>query len=219
MRIAVISEKGGVGKSTLALSIAWQLHARRARVLLVDTDPQGTCREAGELAARDERAAPTVASMGPELHRKGQLDRLAAGFDHVVIDTPGAAGDLMKAALIATELALLPVSPGGADLWALDRTFEVVAAARRFNAGLRVAVVLTRMRPNSVMGREAYAELERFCAEEGVPLLKTVVHQRDAWGWATTRGIGVVQAEPRSAAANELRHLLTELTKLTKGKR
>ena len=94
MIVAVAGQKGGTGKSTIAVCLADEAACRGRQVLLVDADPQGTARTWGEVATEsaqtsrrpDVYAEPTIVAMGETMHRPDQLPRLAAGFADVIID-------------------------------------------------------------------------------------------------------------------------------------
>lgn len=210
MILALVSQKGGVGKSTLAVSIAWELQARGARVLAVDADPQGTLRVTGEVAAELGLKAPSIVALGKDLYRPDQLPQLAKAFDHVVIDTPGRLGDVQRAALMVADVALVPVGQSAADTWGVTETLEVVKQAQILRPELRAVLVLTRKLPRTALGRAARDVL----AGAGLPLLTAETTLRVAWQEALAAGAGVAQYAPQDAAALELRDLVDELVAL-----
>lgn len=109
--VAIANLKGGVGKSTLALSLASTLHGENLSVLLIDADPQGTCRAWSALAA----------------------DRVRLG----IIDSPPRLGVESRLAMMAADLVVLPVTPGAADAWALRETISVFEEAQALRPELR----------------------------------------------------------------------------------
>lgn len=209
MIVSLVSQKGGSAKSTLAVSIAWELMARRSRVLLVDTDPQQTVREVGMVAAGG--STPTIVAMGKDLYRPDQLPRLAKSFDHVVIDTPGRSGEVQNAALMVSDVALIPVGQSAADMWAVSSTLEVFNRARELKAThgaeLRGALVITRRLPRTTLGRA----LRETLKDSGMPLFEAETSARIAWQECLGAGKGVAQYAPKDAAAKELRALVDEL--------
>src|SRR5690349_16497767 len=104
--ISFVSAKGGVGKSTCAVNVAAELVKRGHRTLLVDLDEQGTARVWGDIAHELELAAPVVIGMGPTVHR--QLPHLLEEYDYAILDTPGRNDVTVRAALMATDIAILP---------------------------------------------------------------------------------------------------------------
>jgi chromosome partitioning protein len=211
MILSLVSQKGGVGKSTLAISIAWELLARKRRVLIVDADPQQTATVAVEVAKEQGHAAPSVVAMGKEMYRDDQLPAIARGFDDVVIDTPGKLGEIQKAALMVADFALIPVGQSAADVWTLGSTVELLEQAKAFHRHLKAAVVLTRRKPRTAIGKHAREPLQ----ESGLPALRGETTDRMAWQECVGAGLGVAQYAPRDAAAEELRAILDEVLELT----
>ncbi|MFI5296741.1 MAG: AAA family ATPase [Polyangiales bacterium] len=206
MRIALVSQKGGVGKSTLAISVAWELAARGGSVLIVDGDPQGTARIACEVAGEGGKAAPTVVSLGKDMCRPEHLKRFER-FDHVVIDTPAKLGDVQRAALMIADLALVPISQSGAEVWGNTDTIALISQAQTINSGLRGAMVFVRKLPSTALGKRARAIFEA----SDFPLLAAETTFRVSWQEAITAGIGVAQYAPKDKASKELRALVDEV--------
>lgn len=204
--IALAGQKGGVGKSTLAICLAAEATSRGRRVLLVDADPQGTARTWGAVAAEHGHAAPTIVAMGATMHRPEQLPRVAAAFDLVVIDCPPRAGDVQRAALMVADVAVLPCGPAAPDAWALAATLEVVNEAQVLRPGLRAVVVVTR-KQRTAIGQGAREVL----GGGGLPVLRAEVWHRVAYQEALAAGRGASTYAPRGAAALEVRQLLDEL--------
>lgn len=199
--IAFSSLKGGVGKSTLTLNVAACLHRAGHRVLVVDADPQGTCSAWASRAAELEHDGPPVVAMtGAALRR--DLAKVAEGHDVVIVDSPPRMGTEARAAMLAADLVVLPVTPGAADVWAARETVAVLEDARGLRPELRAVVVLNRA------DRTALARMASKAIEElGLPALEVTVSQRVAFGEATLAGLGVVDYAPSSDAAREVRRL------------
>lgn len=208
--IALTGQKGGSGKSTVAVSLAAEAMARGQKVLLVDADPQGTARTWGAVALEAGHPAPTVVSMGSDLHKPGQLPALLASFDLVVIDCPPRHAEVQRAALMVADLAILPSGPSAHDAWALAESIELVKAAQRLRPELEVRGLVTRKVPGTVIGKSAREALE----SAGVPLLKAELCFRVAYQEAPAAGLGVAQYAPGSEAAAEVRALTSEVLKL-----
>lgn len=211
MILALISQKGGVGKSTLSVSIAWELQERGARVLVVDADPQGTVRITGEVATEAGLPAPTIIALGKDMYRPEQLPTLAANYDHVIIDTPGRLGDVQRAALMVADIALMPVGQSAADAWGLTETLELARQAQTLRPQLRTALVITRKLPRTALGKNA-REVLAGC---DFPILTTETTYRVAWQEALAAGKGVSQYNPKDAAAVEAKSLVNELLAFT----
>jgi chromosome partitioning protein len=210
--IACTGQKGGSGKSTVALSLASELVARGLRVLLVDADPQGTARTWGAVALEAGQTAPTVVSMGADLYRPGQLPALVGGFDWVLIDTPPRHSETQRAALMVADLALLPCGPSASDAWALAESVDLVRAAQQVRPDLNASVLLTRKVAGTAIGKSARDVL----GEAGLPVLRSELGFRVAYQEAPAAGLGPAQYAPGSEAAAEVRALTEEVLTLAR---
>jgi chromosome partitioning protein len=210
--IALTGQKGGVGKSTVAISIAAELVLRRRNVLLVDADPQGTARTWGDVAAEAGHPLPTIVAMGATMHRPDQLAKAATGYDMVVIDCPPRHGEIQRSALMIADVALLPCGPSAADAWALTTSIELVQEARALRPELHAGVVITRKQGRTALGRSA----RELLTAGGLPVLTSELGYRVSFAEALGAGQGVTAYAPRDPAAVELRALVDEVLALEK---
>jgi len=141
------------------------------------------------------------------MHRPGQLDAVAEGFDVVVVDTPPRHGDSMRAALMVADVAVLPSGPSAVDAWALAESVELVQSARMVRQDLKACVVVTRRVARTAIGNSARDVL----AESGLSVLNTETHFRVAYQEAPAAGLGIAQYAPDTPAAHEVRALVNEL--------
>ena len=111
MIVALLNQKGGVGKTTLALHLAGEWANRDQRVMLIDADPQGSALDWSQARAREglPRRFAVIGLARDTLHR--EAPELARGADHVVIDGPPRVAGLMRSAVLAADLVLIPVQP------------------------------------------------------------------------------------------------------------
>jgi chromosome partitioning protein len=205
--IAIAGQKGGAGKTTVAIALATEWMRREQRVLLVDADPQQTARMWAEVAGEQKRPAPTTVHMGANLWQPEQLPRLAPSFDVVVIDTPPRLGDVQRAALMVADVVLLPCGPSAHDTWALAASLELINQARILRPEMKAAVLLTRKVAGTVIGRDARDVL----TGTGLPVLSTELGYRTDYQEASAAGMGASTYRPSSPSALEVRALVDEL--------
>jgi chromosome partitioning protein len=169
MRLGLVSSKGGTGKTTSAVSIAMGLH-RLGRTLAVDCDPQGSLMSWSEAAAEEGNSLPfTVVSMATrDVHVR--LADLGADYQHVIIDTPPGDLGIIRSAILASAIVLVPVSPTGLDLNRINPTFEVLAEIG-VSHPVEVGVLLTKVRRGTRSARSA----REILAEHGYPAMNTEI--------------------------------------------
>src|SRR5438477_7809501 len=172
MIIGVLNRKGGVGKTTVAINVAATLAAAGGRVLLVDADPQASALSWSSLRERDPLFA-VVGMARPTLHR--ELPEIAAKFGVVIIDGGPGVNNLGRAAILASDLVLIPVQPSPYDAWAAAETVQQIREAQRFREGLKAAFIINRKIANTAIGRQAAIALAQF---EDLPVLATALNQR-----------------------------------------
>lgn len=197
--VAVISQKGGAGKTTLAVHLAAAAAADRKISLIIDTDPQATASRWGEWRqGRD----PEVIDCGAPSLLGGKLAKAAElGAEFAVIDTPPHADAMARQAARHTDLILVPCRPKAFDLAAIETTADLVRAAGRPAAALFIAGP-----PRAPL---IYREAAEHIRALGLPLAPVSLAERGAFHHATARGLTAGELEPASKAAREAEALWT----------
>ena len=206
MILTLAGQKGGTGKSTLAVHLAAEWQARGARVLLADLDPQGTALTWAEVAAEAGHAAPDVIAIGDNV--RAALPGLAAGYDVTILDTAGRQGRRLAGALALADVALVPCQPSPADVWALTGTVELIDQVRELRPDLIAAIVING-RQRTALGAAARDAL----AAVGLPVARSELGRRVAFAEALAAGLGVTHYD-RGDAALELGRLADEIEAL-----
>ncbi len=198
--IALVTQKGGAGKSTLASSLAVVAHEAGERVCLIDMDPQATLTTWGK--TRGESDIPVVAASPAKL--TAVLSALASkGVTLVLIDTPGAEGAAASAAMAAAQLCVIPSRPTAFDLWASANTRQALKARRGDY------VFLLNQCPPAQQSERIAEGVQALEAMGG--LLSPLVQARVDYQDAARLGWGVSELNPQGPAAGEMRALWASL--------
>jgi len=205
MIIGVLNRKGGVGKTTVAINVAATLAVAGGRVLLVDADPQESALSWSSIRERDPLFS-VVGMASPTLHR--ELPRIAPDYDVVMIDGAPGVNDLGRAAILASDLVLIPVQPSPYDVWAAAETVHLLREAQRFKTNLKGAFIINRRIANTAIGHHAAIALAQF---EDLPVLAATLNQRVIYAESAARGLSVIEAAPNSEAAREMGHLAKQI--------
>jgi len=209
----VYNQKGGSGKTTTSVNLAGTLGLRNKRVLLVDMDDQGTSTRwvAQSNDPTSFLGTPTnLAQMGGNFHKalRDQIDI----YDYVVIDCPPAiASPIPSAALLISDLAILPVVPSPADLWAVIAAKDLARNAQIRNPSLKAKVLVNMVQRQTSLARDAISVLEE---DQDIPLFKSMLGLRTAYRESQLLG-GTVHRVPRNKEAiSEVDALVDEIMEI-----
>jgi chromosome partitioning protein len=205
MIVAIAQQKGGAGKSTIAVALVAEGIRRGLQVIAVDGDPQRTLSVWHGVATEAGHPVPPLHCLGPDMHK--QLPPLAKGAELVIVDTPPRHEAIVRAALISADIVILPSNGSAADVWSLAATAKLIVEARKVRPKLDARILLNRVRPNTAIGRAARDTL----AAAGLPVMRTELADRIGHQEAMAAGQGPTTHAPGSAAATEVKALLDEL--------
>lgn len=216
--VAVLNQKGGVGKSTLAIHLAAAL-ARPERqggdVLLIDADPQHSALDwtVARAGAERPRLFTSAAHPTPTLHR--EIADLARGYEYVVIDGPPRVTELARSVIAAAHFVLVPVQPSPYDIWAAADIIALLREARIYQHTLRAGIVINRVIASTLISREVAEALAAY--NDIAPVLDTRIAQRVSFAESAKGGQVVTELDSDGKAAHEIRSLAAEVLRLIAG--
>lgn len=209
--ITLATSKGGVGKSSLGRSLAAHWFAVGHKPALVDADPQRSLANRYNPAGR-LGDVPVVAE--PEERVDEVIEELRKRHAPVIVDTAGFRNRTTIGALVATDLALIPLKPAVEDVDAAIATYELIReineADEREGRPIKVAMILTMTLRGTVIARHVRDQL----TEAHYPLLKAEMLNRVAYPEAGIEGLSPCITDPDGAAARDIAAIAQELMKL-----
>lgn len=209
--IAVLNQKGGVGKTTLAVNLATAAHLDGRKTLLVDLDRQGSSLDWGAQRREGSKLQGLSVVKVDKALRGPHFRELIDGRDVVIFDGPPRLGEFIRAAAALVDVVLIPIQPAAFDLWAAAETLEDLAQADEIRAELgrepvRRLFVMNRV----VKGTLFAAEVPKAIGEAGT-LAKTSIHQRAAYVRTVAEGESVLTQRLDPQAADEILALYREI--------
>jgi chromosome partitioning protein len=205
--IALLNQKGGVGKTTLSINIATAMAMSGSKVMLVDADPQGSALD-WAAQRQSDLLFPVVGVPKPTLHR--EIPNLRKGFETIIIDGAPRVNELARSAIIASDLVLIPVQPSPFDVWAAQDIIDIINEAIITKPEIKSGFVINRRFPNTTLGAEVQEALKAF----NLPVLKSTVCNRTDFAKAAKDGLTTLETDPDGPAASEIRALVKEIRSL-----
>jgi chromosome partitioning protein len=212
--VIVVNQKGGAGKSTIAVHLARWLQRQEQSILVVDADGQKT--SSLWLESLESEIPFQVLQDPNELLE--QLPKLAEKYKWVLVDGPATLSETTRALLLWADLALIPCQPSGVDLASASDTVRLVRQAKAIRAGLpKAAIFLNKAIKGTRLKDEAFAVLQQV---QDVQFLETIVHQRqiiaDSFGQGAT--VFDLAGTPAGTARRELESLFKQAMEILNGK-
>ena len=206
--LSIVNQKGGVGKSTLAVNLAIAAIKDKKRTLLIDADTQGS--SIAFRAIREQDDLQAIAITTPTIHK--DIKKFKESYDFVIIDAGGRNHDTYRSAIIASEggLLLIPLLPSVYDIWATEDTFKTLEQIKMM-ININVYTVFNQVMSNTIIAKDAFEALEEIAKENNIKMLQNCISNRQDFKKSISEGQGVIEYAPSGKASIEIKNLYKEI--------
>ena len=210
--IAFVNQKGGCAKSTTSVHLAyWLTSKKKKNVLLIDADAQ---RSSSVWLASLEADIPFEVLQTPD-DLLEQIPLLAERYEYLVVDAPAGLAEACRAILFRADLAIVPCQPTGIDLKSASDAVRIIRQAQSVRGGAPAAAIFLS---RAVRGTRLLDEAISLLTKTNIPVLKTVIHQKQAIAdtFGQSKVVWNLLGKSATESANEFDRLFKEIMRMLK---
>lgn len=209
LRVAIVNQKGGTGKTTLSVNLGAGF-SRRGTTVLLDADPQESAGHWAKVSG-EEGDLPAIERVGAGEVRE-RIEQRSDTHQYVLVDCPPHLdSDVLRRVLSFVDMVLIPIQPSPLDVWASIGMAGAVQEARVGNPDLRAYMVLNQQDQRNALSRSMHEALADF----ELPVLKNGLARRAAFRSAALEGCSVYRLGKRgSSAVNDIEAIIEEVLDL-----
>jgi len=201
--IAILNQKGGVGKTTVTVNLARGLQLSGDKVLVVDSDKQGSARDWH--AAGDDNL--TVIGLDRHSSLERDIKTVSHGYDWVLVDGAPHLTALSASAIRCVDVVLIPVQPSPLDVWASEDLVTMIKNTQEMQNGKpKAAFIINRQITNTKVGKEIRKIMESY----NFPVFKAGTYQRIVYVKTAAVGKTVFDGDARDEGAKEMSRIVKE---------
>lgn len=207
--ISILNQKGGSGKTTIAINLGRAYQLQGHSVLLVDSDKQGSSRD--WQSADPNNPIPLLILDQVSIDK--DLKKVIGKYDYIIIDGSPQATEIAVATIRASDFILIPMQPSPFDIWASSNLIDLVKQGMTVNPKLKAGILLTRLVKNTKIGNEVSQIIHDF----DLPVLKSTIGQRTCYPYSASLGQTIFDTErPSSEPVSEINALANEINSFLK---
>ena len=207
--ISFLNQKGGVGKTTISTNLAVSLYLDNQKILLVDSDPQGSLRDWNE--ANEGKIIPVIGLDRETLAK--DIEGVKSGYDIIIIDGAPQSSKLVAAAIKVSHFVIIPVTPSPYDVWACSDLIEIIKARQEVANGNPICrFLISRSRKGTNLSDDIIEALSGY----EIPVLESRTTHREVYAKTASEGLTVHHALKAEDAIKEITNLKNEILEVLK---